>query len=142
MSSLNSCSFIGRVGKDVEGKELDGGKLVVNYTIAVSERYKDKNGDQKEDTTWVNCVSFGKLAEITQKYVNKGDLLYINGKMSNRQYEKDGVTKYFTEIIVNDMKMLGGNKKSGEAGEIVQESAPAKKASKAKVKEEETDLPF
>lgn len=143
MSSLNSCSFIGRVGKDVESKTLESGKLVVVFTVAVSDTYKDKNGDKKEDTTWINCVSFGKLAEIIEKYVKKGDLLYVNGKLSNKTYEKDGVTKYFTEIIVNDMKMLGGKKGSSveESSSDVVSEAPAKK-SKAKTEDYSNDLPF
>lgn len=117
MSSLNSCSFIGRVGKDVESKSLDSGKFVCNFTLAVSETYKDKSGEKKEDTQWINCVVFGKLAEIVDKYVKKGDLLYLNGRLVNRSYEKDGVKKYFTEVIINDMKMLGGKKSGSTAPE-------------------------
>jgi single-strand DNA-binding protein len=152
MSSLNSCSFIGRVGKDVDSKTLDNGKVMASFSLAVSESYKDKSGEKVENTTWVNCVSFGKLAEIIDAYVQKGDLLYVCGKMSNRTYEKDGVTKYFTEIVLADMKMLGGNKKKSED---VQEEAPGPsqgkyydpspvvKSKKAPAKEtDDNDLPF
>jgi single-strand DNA-binding protein len=139
MSSLNSCSFIGRVGKDVEAKSLESGKPMCVFTLAVSEKYKDKDGESKEETTWVNCVAFSKLSEIIVKYVKKGDLLYINGKLSNRKYEKDGVTKYFTEVVLSDMKMLGTK---GHSDESVFTDVEKSKPSKAKVQEPDNDLPF
>ena len=136
MGSLNSCSFIGNVGKDVESRSLDGGKMVVSFTLAVSEKYKDN-----ENTTWINCVAFGKLAEIINKYVNKGDQLYVNGRLNNRQYEKDGVTKYFTEVVLNDMVMLGSKKKSDEGQEFVVSGVVEKKKA-VKKEEPDNDLPF
>ncbi len=141
MSSLNSCSFIGRVGKDVEVKSLDGGRIVAVFTLAVSEVYKDKAGERKEDTTWINCVAFAKLAEIIEKYVKKGDLLYVNGRLSNKTYEKDGVTKYFTEVVLNDMKMLGG-KKAADAEEPVAVKGIVEKKKATKAVEADNDLPF
>lgn len=136
MGSLNSCSFIGNVGKDVESRSLDGGKMVVSFTLAVTEKYKEN-----ENTTWINCVAFGKLAEIINKYVNKGDQLYVNGRLNNRQYEKDGVTKYFTEVVLNDMVMLGSKKKSDEGQEFVVSGVVEKKKA-VKKEEPDNDLPF
>lgn len=141
MSSLNSCSFIGRVGKDVESKSLDSGKVVSSFTLAVSEKYKDKNGENKEETTWVNCVAFGKLAEIIASYVKKGELLYVNGKMSNRQYEKDGVVKYFTEVVLNDMKMLQ-SKKADDSFDVASGPVSVKEHKKKTISQQENDLPF
>lgn len=136
MGSLNSCSFIGNVGKDVESRSLDGGKMVVNFTLAVTEKYKEN-----ENTTWINCVAFGKLAEIIEKYVNKGDQLYVNGRLNNRQYEKDGVTKYFTEIVLSDMVMLGSKKRDSDTVVVTEDSL--KKTTKASKKQEyDNDLPF
>lgn len=137
MSSLNSCSFIGRVGKSVETKTLDNNNEVANFSLAISEKYKSG-----ESTTWISCVAFGKLAEIIGKYVGKGDLLYVNGRLNNRQYEKDGVTKHYTEIVLQEMKMLGGKKDSSDvSSEVIEVSEPVKKGKKED-KDYSNDLPF
>ena len=106
-SSINKVILVGRVGKDPEIKSISSGS-VANFSLATSESYKDKNGEKVETTEWSNCVAFGKLGDIIGQYVTKGSLLYVEGKLKTDKYTKDGVDKYSTKIVVNEMKMLGG----------------------------------
>jgi single-strand DNA-binding protein len=102
---LNQCNFIGRCGRDPESKFTQAGKQVVNVSIACTEKY---NGEER--TEWVNLVFWGKLSEIVEKYVKKGSLIYVSGKMQTRKWEKDGQTHYATDINCREMKMLGSRK--------------------------------
>jgi single-strand DNA-binding protein len=111
---LNRHELIGRVGKDVEVRNLDNGNMVANFSIATTEKWKDKSGEKKEETSWHNIVIWGKLAEIAQKYVKKGDLIYVSGKSKTRSWEKDGITRYTTEVYVDDLKMLGSKSSGGQ----------------------------
>jgi single-strand DNA-binding protein len=112
--SVNKAILLGRVGKDPEVRSLDNGKMVANFSLATSESYKDRNGEKKENTEWHNLVLWGKTAEIAQKYVKKGDQIYVEGKITTRSWEKDGVTRYTTEIQVNNLTMLGGKRSNEE----------------------------
>lgn len=116
MSGVNKVILVGRVGKQPEVRNLDNGNAVANFSLATSETYKDKSGEKKETTEWSNIVLWGKLAEIAQKYVNKGDLVYIEGKLQTRSWEKDGVTRYTTEVVGSSLQMLGGKGSSGDSG--------------------------
>jgi single-strand DNA-binding protein len=138
MASLNQCNFIGNVGK-IESRHMNNGDQVVNLSIACNENYKDKNGEKQEKTEWVNVTVYGKLAEITAQYVNKGMQIYISGRMATRKYtDKQGIERYTTEIIANEMKMLGS--KSGSVSESSQQSqAPAQNKTGFDI---ENDLPF
>jgi single-strand DNA-binding protein len=108
---LNKVQLIGNLGRDPEVKYTQSGFAVCNFTIAASEEWKDRNsGEKKERAEWVRCVAFGKLAEICGQYLSKGKQVYVEGKLQNRSWEQDGVTKYVTEVVVNDMLMLGGGK--------------------------------
>jgi single-strand DNA-binding protein len=108
MSGVNKVILIGRLGKDPEVRNLDNGVSVANFTMATSESYKDKTtGEKKEVTEWHNIVLWRGLAEISQKYLHKGDLVYIEGKLRTRSWEKEGVTRYTTEIVADNMTMLG-----------------------------------
>jgi len=122
--SVNKATLIGRVGKDPEVKQITGG-AVAKFTIATSESYKNKAGEKVEQTEWHNCVVFGKLCDVIEKYVKKGDLLYVEGKIIHGSYEdKDGNKRYTTDIKVNEMKMLGGKKEKSEpAGNDFTDSA-------------------
>jgi single-strand DNA-binding protein len=107
MSGVNKVILVGRLGKDPEVRNLENGATVANFTMATSETYKDKTtGEKKEITDWHNIVLWRGLAEIAQKYVHKGDLIYIEGKIRTRSWEKDGITRYTTEIIGDNMTML------------------------------------
>ena len=113
---VNKCIFIGRVGRDPESRVTADGTAVVSFSLAVSESWKGKDGNKQERTEWVNCTAWRKLAEIIGQYVHKGSLVYVEGKMQSREYEgKDGTTKKVTEIVLNDMKMLGGKSEGGSS---------------------------
>lgn len=106
MASLNKVTLIGNVGKDPEIKTFASGNKVANITLATTERYKDRNGEQKEETEWHSVQAFGKLADIVERFVHKGSLLYLDGKIRTRSYEADGRTIYKTEIVANAIQML------------------------------------
>lgn len=114
--SVNKFIGIGRVGKDVESKEISNDFKVANFSIAISEKWKDnKTGETKEATEWVNCQASNKVAEIAEKYVKKGDQIYVEGKFKTRSWEKDGAKQYATYIQVETIQMLGGKKDSEES---------------------------
>ena len=106
MASLNRVTLIGNVGKDPEIKTFASGNKVASITLATSERYKDRNGEQKEDTEWHSVQAFGKLADVVERFVHKGSLLYLDGKIRTRSYEADGRTVYRTEILADHIQML------------------------------------
>lgn len=121
MAGVNKVILVGRLGKDPEVRNLENGAAVANFTMATSETYKDRvTGEKKEITDWHNIVLWRGLAEIAQKYLHKGDMVYIEGKMRTRSWEKEGVTRYTTEVIADNMTMLstqrsgGGNNYSSE----------------------------
>ena len=105
--AVNKFIGIGNVGRSPEVRFMPDGNCVANISIAITERYKDKQGEQKEVTEWVNIVFFGKLAEVVKEYVTQGQQIYVEGKLKTEKYEKDGVTKYSTKVIAETMKMLG-----------------------------------
>lgn len=106
MASLNRVTLIGNVGKDPEIKTFASGNKVASITLATSERYKDRNGEQKEDTEWHSVQAFGKLADVVERFVHKGSLLYLDGKIRTRSFEADGRTVYRTEILADHIQML------------------------------------
>ena len=109
MSGLNKAQIIGRLGRDPEIRYSQQGTAVTTFSVATSEQWKDKNsGEQQEKTEWHRVCSFGKQAEILEKYLKKGSQVYIEGKLQTRSYEKDGQTHYTTEIVVKDFQFLGG----------------------------------
>ena len=108
---VNKVILVGNVGKDPEVQYVSDNVPVARFTLATSETYKDKNGEKVTNTEWHNIAIWRGLAKVVEQYVKKGSQLYIEGKITHRQYEKDGVTKYFTEIVANNMQMLG---KAGE----------------------------
>lgn len=112
---LNKWVGIGRLTKDPEIKYLSSGGAVVNFSMATSEKWKDKNGEKQESTEYHNIVSFGKQAEIISEYLSKGSLVYIEGRLKTETYEKDGIKRYSTKIIVSDIKFLDTKKKEHHA---------------------------
>ena len=111
--SVNKVILIGNVGKDPEIRHLDSGVAVANFTLATSESYNAKNGERVTNTEWHNIVVWRGLADVVEKYVKKGSKLFLEGKITSRQYEKDGQTKYFTEIVANNMVMLDSKGSTG-----------------------------
>ena len=117
MASLNLCQFIGRIGK-IETRYLSNGDAVTNCSIAVNETWKDQNGEKQERCEWVNITAYKKLAEIMQSYCVKGMQIYVSGKMQTRKYtDKNGIERYTTQVIANEMRMLGGKKDSAESND-------------------------
>ena len=114
--SVNKVILIGNVGKDPEIRHLDTGVAVANFTLATSESYTAKNGEKVTTTEWHNIVLWRGLAEVAEKYVKKGSKLFIEGKITHRQYEQDGVTKFFTEIVGNNMEMLNSKSDDNKSG--------------------------
>ena len=112
--SLNKVMLIGNVGRDPEVRYLDGngangaGTKVATFTLATSERYRDRSGEVRENTEWHNIVAWRQSADIAEKYVHKGTQLYIEGRLRTRSYTgQDGVKKYTTEITVDNLQLLG-----------------------------------
>ena len=104
--SLNRVTLIGNLGADPELKSTPQGVSVCTITMATTDRYKDKSGEFKDSTEWHRIVFWDKLAETVSKYLKKGSKVYIEGKLKYRQYEKDGITRYMTEINAQSMIML------------------------------------
>ncbi len=114
MSDLNRCEFIGRCGQDPEIRYTADGKAVASLSLACGEKWKDKQGNKQEKTEWIKVTAFGRLAEIISEYLKKGSQVYISGKWrTNKWQDKEGNDRYTTEILANEMQMLGG--KSGQA---------------------------
>jgi single-strand DNA-binding protein len=104
----NKVQLIGNLGNNPEIKTLDGGKKLARFSVATNEVYRNTKGEKVTETQWHNLVAWGKVAEIAEKYLSKGSEVAIEGKLMNRTYnDKDGVKKYFTEVQVNELLMLG-----------------------------------
>jgi len=105
---LNKVQLIGRLGKDPEIRTFEGNNKIANFTLATNERYRDKNGNMVDLTDWHNLVvKFTKQAEIAEKYLIKGMMIYVEGKLKNRSWDdKDGNKKYITEVVVESFTML------------------------------------
>ncbi len=106
MPTLNRVQLIGRLGKDPEGKFTPNGKKVAHFSLAVSNRWKDKSGETKESTEWVNIEAWGRLGEVCQEYLKKGSLIFLEGRLKTDKYEDKGETKYFTKIVAQSLEFL------------------------------------
>jgi single-strand DNA-binding protein len=107
----NRVQLIGNLGQDPEIKTLESGKKVVHFTLATNDGYKNNDGQKVEETTWHNIVAWNGLAERAAKYLKKGKEVAVDGRLVYRSYEdKKGVTKYITEIVLNEMLLLGSSK--------------------------------
>ena len=121
--SLNKVILIGRLGRDPETRHMPNGDAVCNFSIATSESWKDQSGQKKERTEWHNITLYRKLAEIAAKYLQKGSLVYLEGKIQSRKYTgKDGIERTAFDIIASEMKMLGG--KAEGSSESTNTAAP------------------
>jgi single-strand DNA-binding protein len=132
---LNKVMLIGRLGKDPELKYTEKGTAYCNFSLATDESYKDESGNKVERTEWHNIVTWRKLAEICQQYLKKGSKIYCEGKLQTDSYEKEGIKRYSTKIVMTDMSMLDSKplteKVSDEAIKTVETGSS-----------EEDDLPF
>jgi single-strand DNA-binding protein len=119
---VNKVILVGNLGRDPESRSLPSGQPVVNFSLATSRRYKDRDGNRKDETEWHNIVVFGKQAEIAAQYLTKGKQIYLEGRIQTRSWEdKEGKKQYRTEIICDNFQMLGskgdgGGRSSGGYG--------------------------
>ncbi|MGH8402583.1 MAG: single-stranded DNA-binding protein, partial [Gammaproteobacteria bacterium] len=120
---VNKVILVGNLGADPETRYMPSGSAVTNIRIATSESWKDKeSGEQKERTEWHRITFYNRLAEIAGEYLRKGSQVYIEGKLRTRTYEKEGQTHYSTEIICDNMQMLGSRAGAGNPDRGVSES--------------------
>ena len=129
MASVNKVILVGNLGADPEAKYLPSGDAVANIRLATTDKYKDKaSGEWKETTEWHRVAFFGRLAEVVNEYLKKGSSCYIEGKIRTRKWtDKDGAEKYSTEIVADQMQMLGGRAEGGQQ----QTAKPAKQQRQA-----------
>ena len=131
MAGVNKVILIGNLGKDPEVRYLDNGVAVANFSLATTENYKNKEGERVSQTEWHNIVLWRGLAEVAEKWLKKGSSVYVEGKIRTRKWEdKDGNTRYSTEILVDNMTMLGGKPSSETHVEV------------ALAQDKKDDLPF
>lgn len=149
MSGVNKVILLGRLGADPEVRALESGTKVASIRLATTERYKDKNGVQQENTEWHNVVLWRGLADITEKYLKKGDQIYVEGRIKTRKWtDKDGNDRYNTDIVANEMTMLGGSRSGNTSGGGQAQSQPAQQQNQVNEPEASSlddlddDLPF
>jgi single-strand DNA-binding protein len=114
--SLNKVMLIGNVGNDPEIRATSGGTRVAKLSLATNRSWPDRSGQQQEKTEWHRLTVFGRLVDVVEQWVKKGDRLYVEGRIEYSQTEGDGGPKYWTDIIVNEMVMLGSSGGGGSAG--------------------------
>jgi single-strand DNA-binding protein len=144
-SSVNKVILVGRLGKDPEVRYTQGGKAVANFSIATDESYKDNDGEKQKKTEWHNIVVWGNSVEaFVQKYLHKGDMVYIEGKLQTRSWDdKDGNKKYTTEINVFDIKGLITAKSDDQPATSSKKTTTNKPATRAAEPEDDSsDIPF
>jgi single-strand DNA-binding protein len=141
---VNKVILVGNLGKDPEVRYLESGVAVASFSIATSESFKDRTtGERKTQTEWHNVVLWRGLAEVAEKYLKKGNQIYVEGKLRTRQWQdKEGNTRYTTEIVGDNMTMLGGRPEGGDSGGGFnnQTSAPAQNTPAAEKKPATDDL--
>ena len=137
MAGVNKVMLIGNLGKDPEVRYLDSGIAVANFSLATTENYKNKEGEKVSQTEWHNIVLWRGLAEVAEKYLKKGSNVYIEGKIRNRKWEdKEGNTRYTTEILGDNMTMLGKKDSNTSPKKITEEITSTPQEEKG------DDLPF
>jgi single-strand DNA-binding protein len=146
--SLNKAMIIGNLGADPEVRTVGSGTRVANFNVATSRSWTGRDGQQQEKTEWHRIVAWDKLAEIAERFLKKGERVYIEGEIEYRSYEdKDGVTKYITEIRAREMMMLGSREGGGQGegdfggGGARRERQPAPASAKKKEPSYDSDVP-
>jgi len=144
MASINKVLLIGNLGQDPELKYLQSGDAVCNFSLATTESWKDRDGNPQDRTEWHNIVAFKRLAEICGEYLKKGKQVYIEGRIRTRTWEdQNGVKRYTTEIVANEMKMLGRRDDDmGSDSYQPRNQSNKSQQNKPPTVEEEDDLPF
>lgn len=142
---INKVILVGNLGQDPDTKAMPSGMTVCNLRIATSESWKDKqSGEMKEQTEWHSVALFGRLAEIAGEYLRKGSQVYIEGRLRTRKWQdKSGADRYTTEIIADELQMLGSRNGSGDGEQRRSERAAPKQQAEPKQRDEfDDDIPF
>ena len=144
MAGVNKVILVGNLGKDPEVRYLDSGVAVANFTLATTENYKNKQGERVSQTEWHNIVLWRGLAEVAEKWLKKGSSIYVEGKIRNRKWEdKDGNTRYNTEVLADNMTMLGSRNGATELNSNVDNSNnSSEKSLNSNELDNSDDLPF
>ncbi|MDO4736096.1 MAG: single-stranded DNA-binding protein [Bacteroidia bacterium] len=143
--SFNKVLLIGNVGKDPEVRHLEGGSVVANFTLATSERFKDKNGTMQDITEWHNIVCWRNLAELSEKYIKKGSQVFIEGKIRTRSWtDQTGSKRYSTEILADNIRLLDRKGSQNQEGQASVEAAIASQIPGVNLESQnaDDDLPF
>ena len=145
--TINKVILIGRAGKDPEMKYAPSGTAIANFTMATNERTKDKDGNFTDHTDWHRVVAFGRTAEVAGEYLTKGKLVYVEGRLQTRSWEdKEGQKRYTTEIVCNNMQLLGSksdnDSRTDSAPENTEAAPDSTKEEVTTKAEEDDDLPF
>ncbi len=114
MPALNKVQLIGRLGRDPESKFTPTGKKVAHFSVAISNRWKNRDGESKETTEWVNVEAWSRLGEVCQEYLKKGSLVYVEGRLRTDKYEDKGDTRYFTKVVAQTVQFLDTRGADGE----------------------------
>ncbi len=122
MPGLNRVQLIGYLGKDPETRYTPSGKKVCAFSVAVSRRWRDAEGDWQEATDWFNVEAWARLGEICQQFLGKGRLVFIEGRLQTDRFEQDGETRYFTKVVASQMQMLDRKPEEPELGEETAEA--------------------
>ena len=143
MAGINRVILIGNLGKDPDVITFENGVKKATFSLTTSESYKNKEGNRVDQTEWHNIVMWRGLADIAERFLHKGNQIYLEGKLKTRSYEQDGIKKYITEIFVDNMTMLGSRKDSSE-NQNAGNSKPAQpqQAAENDIQVPEDDLPF
>ena len=140
MGSLNKVMLIGNLGRDPEIRYTQAGSAVANFSLATTDRWTDRQGQRQERTEWHDIVAFDRLADLAQNYLKKGKSVYIEGRLQTRSWEdKNGNTRYTTEVVCNSLEMLGSPGDS-PAGEPMNQEPTISEEDTSQVQED--DLPF
>lgn len=144
MAGVNKVILIGNLGRDPEVRHLENGAVVANFPIATTESYKDrKTGERITQTEWHNIVIWRGLAEVAEKYLKKGNSVYIEGKLRTRSWDdKEGVKRYTTEVIADNMTMLGGKNDSAPNSSTTQSTNNTSQTTETPFEDKTDDLPF
>ncbi|HEX8351160.1 MAG TPA: single-stranded DNA-binding protein [Hymenobacter sp.] len=142
-AGVNKVILVGNLGKDPEVRHLEGGVAVARFTLATNDYYKDKSGARVERTEWHNIAVWRELAEVAEKYLRKGQQVYIEGRIRTRQYQdKENQTRYITEIVADELTMLGGRPQTENQAEQANEPTAVPEAQTFRQEPELDQLPF
>ncbi len=141
MAGINKVILVGHLGRDPEVRTIDSGVKVARFTLATTEAYKDRSGERKEVTEWHNIVCWRNLADIAEKYLVKGKLIYVEGKLRTRSWEDNGAKRYATEVVADNFTMLGA-RGDGNMAPVAPAQEPSKESDLPPFLTEEDELPF